>query len=144
MALKVSLKHGKLKVMPESSPLASNLINTIYMTFDHNKIVIGYFLALLLATILVFKKPNRFHLLLLFGFAILTFNYEYEKHIIAPLREQTLQAVAPNPNLNIRAQRYIDVFLAVVTPIGLFITGWGLIFWAMIIGGNNGKKNSTV
>ena len=130
--------------MPPDQNLSINIINTIYATFDHNKIVIGYIGALILAAFLVFKKPTRFHLLLLFGFAILTFNYEYEKHIIAPLREQTLQAVTPDPTLNIRTQRYMDVFLSVLVPIGLFITGWGLIFWAMIIGGSNSKKNSAV
>ena len=130
--------------MPQDS-LSSNLINTIYLTFDHNKVVLGYFLALLLSAFLVFKKPSRFHLLLLFGFTILTFNYEYDKHIIAPLREQTLQAVAPDPNLNIRTQRYVNIFLSVLVPIGLFIFGWALLFWAMMIGGrNSGQKDPSL
>ncbi len=127
-----------------SPELTGSLLATIYSTFDHNKIVIAYALAAILAAFLVFKRPSRFHVLLLFGFAILAFTYEYEKHIIAPLREQTLQAVAPDPNVHVRTQKYLDIFLSVLIPIGLYITGWGLVFWAMVIGGKNGKKNSPV
>ena len=127
-----------------SSELADNLLSTIYSTFDHNKIVIAYFSAALLSAFLVFKKPTRYHVLLLFGFALLAFTYEYEKHIIAPLRDQTLQAVAPDPNYHIRTQKYLDIFLSVLVPIGLYIVGWGLIFWALILGGKDGKNNSSV
>ena len=124
--------------------LADSLLETVYSTFDHNKIVIAYFAAAFLAGFLVFKKPSRYHTLLLFGFAILAFTYEYEKHIIAPLRDQTLQAVAPDPNVHIRTQKYIDIFLSLLVPIGLYIFGWGLIFWAMTLGGKNSQKNSSV
>lgn len=127
-----------------SPELADSLVSTIYSTFDHNKIVIAYFAAALLAGFLVFKKPTRFNVLLLFGFALLAFTYEYEKHIIAPLRDQTLQALIPDPNVHVKTQKYLDIFLSVLIPIGLYITGWGLVFWAMIIGGKNGQKNSSV
>ena len=132
-----------MELMP-SPELADNLLTTIYSTFDHNKIVIAYVCAALLGGFLVFKKPTRYHVLLLFGFAILAFTYEYEKHIIAPLRDQTLQAVAPDPNVHVRTQKYLDIFLSVLFPIGLYVTGWGLIFWAMILGGKNRQKNSSI
>lgn len=127
-----------------SSELANSLIATIYSTFDHNKIVLAYFAAALLSAFLVFKKLTRFHVLLLFGFVILAFTYEYEKHIIAPLRDQTLQALTPDPNVHVKTQKYLDIFLSVLIPIGFYITGWGLVFWAMIIGGKNSQKNSSV
>lgn len=129
---------------PETPQLQASLLKTVYSTFEHNNVVIAFFLATLLAAFLVFRQPNRFHLLLLFGFAILTFNYEYEKHIIAPLTEQTLKAVAPDPSFHVRTQRYLDIFISVIVPIALWILGWGLIFWAMLIGGKNRQKNPTV
>lgn len=127
-----------------SSELTDSLIATVYSTFDHNKIVLAYFAAALLSAFLVFKKPSRFHVLLLFGFASLAFTYEYEKHIIAPLREQTLQAVAPDSTAHLRTQKYLDIFLSVLVPMGLYILGWGLLFWAMILGGKNSQKNPSV
>lgn len=131
--------------MPPQTDLTSSLFSTIYATFDHNNLVIAYFVATLISAFLVFRRPNRFHLLLLFGFAILTFNFEYEKHLIAPLRDQTLSAIAPNPNLHIKTQKFVEIFLSILVPIGLYILGWGLIFTAMFIGGqNHGKKNSSV
>lgn len=128
-----------------TADLTDSIFATIYSTFDHNNLVIAYALAALLSAFLVYLRPNRFHLLLLFGFSILAFNFEYEKHLIAPLRDQTLKALAPDPLSHIRTQRYTEVFLSVLVPIGLYVIGWSLIFWAMIIGGNKvGKKNSSV
>ena len=127
--------------MPASPTLTDSLFSTIYSTFDHNNLVIAFFLATIVSACLVFKRPNRFHLLLLFGFATLAFNFEYEKHIIAPLRDQTLSALAPDPNLHVRTQKYVEIFLSILVPIGLYIFGWGLIFWAMVIGGKVGKKD---
>jgi hypothetical protein len=131
--------------MPTDSSLSHNLLTSLYSTFDHNKVVIGFFMSALVSAFLVFKKPSRFHLLLLFGFAILTFEYEYDKHILAPLRDQTLQSVTPDPNLNIRTQRYIDGVLRALIPMILFILGWGMVLWAMLIGGKkSGQKDTTV
>lgn len=123
----------------------SSLFSTIYTTFDHNNLVIAFLLAALFSAFLVFRRPNRFHLLLLFGFSILTVNFEYEKHIIAPLREQTLLALAPNPNQHIRLQQYADLLLSVIIPMFMYTLGWAMIFWAMYIGGKtDDKKNSTL
>lgn len=130
--------------MPNSPALTDSLFSTVYSTFDHNNLVIAYVLAALFSAYLLFRHPNRFHSLLLFGFSILTLNFEYEKHIIAPLREQTLMALAPDPNVHLKLQQYTDLILSVLIPISLFIIGWVLIFWAMYTGGKNGKKNSTL
>jgi hypothetical protein len=132
--------------MPISNQnITDNIFSTIYSTFDHNNLVIAYVAAAFLAALLVFRRPNRFHLLLLFGFSLLAFNYEYEKHLIAPLRDQTLKALAPNPAVHIKTQYYTEIFLSVLVPIGLYSIGWGLLFWAMISGGKQvGKKNSSI
>lgn len=129
---------------PTTTDIKASLFNTLYSTFDHNQIVIAYVAAAIVAASLLIRKPNRFHVLLLLGFTILAINFQYDKHIIEPLRAQTLQAVIPTPGTHTRAARVIDVLLTVLVPIGFFIIGWGLIFWAMIIGGERGKKNSTV
>ncbi|MCL5411905.1 MAG: hypothetical protein M1150_04210 [Patescibacteria group bacterium] len=119
--------------------LKQNLLQSIYLLFSHNHIVIAYSGGAVLAAILSFLKPNRFHLLLLLGFLILAFNFEYDKHIIEPLRNQTLTSIIGNGN-HVKAEYYLDLFISEVIPVILYVLGWGLIFLAMIIGGK--PKNS--
>lgn len=123
--------------MSQNTDLNSSLLNTIFLTFSHNEFVIAFALATLLSAYLVFIKPSRYHVLLLFGYAILVLSYEYEKHISIPLTEQTLKSLAPVPGTHLRTQQYVNTFLSIFLPVGIFVTGWLLIFWAMLIGGKN-------
>jgi hypothetical protein len=119
--------------------LKENIIQSLYLIFTHNQIVIAYTAGAVLAGVLSFIRPNRFHLLLLFGFLILAFNYEYDKHIIEPFRNQTIQSIVGEGN-HVRARHYLDLFISEIIPIILYLLGWGLIFLSMIIGG---KKESS-
>jgi hypothetical protein len=114
--------------------LIQNLIHAAYVTFDHNQIVVAYLAGFILATILSIWRPNRFSILLLVGFAILGFGFEYDKHLVGPLTRQTLQSIIDNPDAHVRTQKYVNLLLGEVFPVLFYLVGWGFIFAGMIIG----------
>ena len=107
-------------------------MRTLYLTFSHNQLVIAYVAGVVISAFMAFKKPSRFYLMLLLGFAILAFNFEYDKHIIDGLREQTLNAIVTDPGKHFRAQRFISLVITELVPVGLYILGWGTIFVAIV------------
>lgn len=125
-----------------SADLSQGIIRTIYLTFAHNELVLAYVTGLVISAVMAFKRPNRFFLLLLIGFAILAFNFEYDKHIIDALREQTLTAIVTDPGKHFRAQRFISIVISELVPVVLFLAGWGCIFMALVSQGfkDNYKK----
>lgn len=127
--------------MDLSPDLRQNLIVTLYLLFTHNYIAIAYFLGLILGIILSIYKPSRFATFIFLGFAILLFSYEYDKHIIVGLREQTLQSlITVTPHF--RLQRILNLFLSDLLPVLFYILGWGMLFGAIILAGIGlGKKN---
>lgn len=121
----------KYESMPAvSGDLRQNIIVTVYLLFTHNYIAIAYFLGMGLGVFLSIYKPSRFSTFILLGFAILLFSYEYDKHIIAGLREQTLKSlITVTPHF--RLARYINLLLSDLLPVLLYIAGWGFIFGAI-------------
>lgn len=115
-----------------SPDLSQGIIRTLYLTFAHNELVIAYVGGLVISAIMAFKRPSRFYLLLLIGFAILAFNFEYDKHIIDVLREQTLTSIVADPGKHFRAQRFINLIITELTPVALYLAGWGFVFVAII------------
>lgn len=118
-----------------SSDLSQGILRTLYLTFAHNELVIAYVTGLVISGVMAFKRPGRFYLLLLMGFAILAFNFEYDKHIIDALREQTLTSIVADPSKHFRVQRLIRLLISELVPVILYIAGWGCIFIAIISGG---------
>lgn len=119
---------------PLSPDLQQNVVHTIYALFVHNYIVFAYFFGFLLSVFISIKKPSRFSIFMLLGFAILTFSFEYDKHIVDGLREQTLQSlITDQPHL--RLQRTIGAIVSEVLPIFFYLLGWGLIFTAITFKG---------
>ena len=111
--------------------LRQNIIVTLYLLFTHNELAIAYFSGVLLAVWLSISRPSRFATFLLIGFALLLFQYEYDKHIITGLRDQTMTSlITEQPHL--RVQRLINLVLSDLLPIGLFTAGWGCIYVAII------------
>ncbi len=122
-----------------SPDVSQSLTNTIYAIFAHNYLVIAYVLGAIIAACLVLIRPNRFHLILLFGFASLAFGFEYDKHIIEPFRNQTLVSMA-TAKPHFKVNQLIDSFIGEILPMLFYLFGWGMIFLAMILGGKNKKK----
>ncbi len=125
---------------PVTPDLSINISHTIYAMFIHNYILAAYLLGLFISIVLAIKKPTRFTILLILGFAILAFSFEYDKHIAEGLREQTLQSlITTKPHY--QAQKWINIIIGEVMPIFLYIIGWLLIYLAIIIACLKNKKN---
>lgn len=121
--------------------LQQNIFVTLYLLFSHNYIAIAYFIGLLIGIGLAIYRPSRYSTFILLSFAILLFSYEYDKHIIDALREQTLKSlITVNPHF--RVQRVVNLVLTEIAPIFLYVTGWSLLFVSVIWGGMHMEKKS--
>lgn len=119
--------------------IKQNLIITLYLSFTHNYILFAYLIGLLVSVVIAIKQPSRFIILLLIGFAILAFSFEYDKHIITSFREQTLTSlITETPHY--RLQKYINLTISEAIPILLYLTGWIFIYSAIITAGLQKKK----
>ena len=126
--------------MPISPQLQQGLFNLIYFTWLHNSQAIAYFIGAVITLILQFKKPNRKNLLFFVGFLVLLINFEYQKHFIDPLLEQTIQVVLEQGSTATRFQRFANFFFQKLIPFSSYIIGWGGIFIAIILGSKEQKN----
>jgi len=115
------------------------LFQLVYWTWLHNYEVIALSFGCLLAIGLMLKKPKRIYLLFFLGFLLLIFQYEYTKHLVKSLEEQTLQTAIVSDSQT-KARKLIDFTLNRLVPFGSYLGGWGMIFLGMIIGGKGSKK----
>lgn len=119
--------------------LKQNLATTIYLLFIHNYIVFAYFLGFLISILISVLRPSRFIVFILLGFAVLTFSYEYDKHIIAGFREQTIKSfITQIPHYKL--QKLIDIAISEILPVLFYLLGWGLVYLGIIIEGLKKKK----
>ena len=115
-------------VTPE---LQQNIITTIYLLFSHNYIAFAYFLGLILSIALAIYKPSRFTTFAFLGFAILLFSFEYDKHIISGLREQTIRSlITVTPHF--RLSRMLDLVISDLLPVLFYVLGWAFIYLSII------------
>lgn len=124
-----------------SEELVSNLIHTVYLTLDHNSIVIPYITGFVVCVILSLWKPSRYTLLSLLGFLTLTIGFEYDKHFVGPLVRQTLNSVVGEPGNYVRTTNIITILLGEVLPVIFFVLGWMFIFVAILVGAKRCKKD---
>lgn len=116
---------------PIAPDLQQNIIVTLYLLFSHNYIAFAYFAGLVISIILAIYRPSRFTTFSFLGFAILLFSYEYDKHIIAGLREQTIKSlITITPHFKL--QRMLDLVFSDLFPVLFYVTGWAFIFLAII------------
>ena len=120
--------------------LQQNIITTIYLFFSHNYIALVYIAGIVLGIGLSLWRPSRFATLVLIGFTVLLFSFEYDKHLIAPLRDQTIRSfITEKPHFKL--QRIIDVTVSEIVPVGFYALGWGCLFTAIVFAARNeGEK----
>jgi hypothetical protein len=111
--------------------LRQNIMTTVYLTFSHNHVVVAYLLGILISLVLSLAKPSRFSVMMLVGFIILLFAFEYDKHIILPLREQTINSlITATPHH--RMERLINIVITELLPILFYASGWLFIFAGIV------------
>ena len=94
------------------------------LTFLHKAYPIGLLLICILSLSLAIHRPTRSKLLIFSGALLLLVHFEYLKHILEPLKAQTLLTVTTE------TPRYtfvwfIDTFLTKILPAGLLLLGIG-------------------
>lgn len=103
-----------------------NLLYTVYFIILHNWEAIFYASGIILTTLWMFYKPTRAKILIMWGFIMLLFVFEYNKHILEPLREQTINSLITER----QSWRIADTINRVtmrIIPRGVPILGWILI-----------------
>lgn len=119
--------------------LKQNIFYTVYFTVTHNFLAFLYLAGIIGSLVYALIKPTRKSIFLLIGFIILLFAYEYNKHIVDGLREQTLNALITIQEHN-KVRRIINIITLKILPFFLPIGGWSLV----ALGGFlhfKGKKN---
>ncbi|PIZ64728.1 hypothetical protein CO051_06100 [Candidatus Roizmanbacteria bacterium CG_4_9_14_0_2_um_filter_39_13] len=103
-----------------------NIFYTAYFIITHNALAFVYSAGILFVTTHMLWRPKRGKVLILWGLIILLFAFEYSKHILEPLRQQTIQSLITERE-SVRIEFYINKFLTKIVPFGLPIFGWFLI-----------------
>lgn len=106
--------------------LSQNIFYTVYFTVAHNAFAIFYACGILLSVILSVIRPSRKSVILLLGFIILLFSFEYSKHIEDSLREQTLNSLITIQEHN-KVRRVINIVTSKLLPLGLPLLGWAMV-----------------
>ncbi len=103
-----------------------NILYTIYFLLLHNWQPILYFGGLCWYFFRGFMRPTRGKILLLGGFALLLFSFEYTKHIQDSLLEQTRNSLITERQ-SARVERVIHLALNRAIPWGAPLVGWALV-----------------
>lgn len=110
-----------------------NLFYALYFTITHNMEAIVYLGCMMLACGIALIKPTRAMILIMLGFGLLLFGFQYNKHILEPLKQQTTQALITERQ-STRTQMAIDLTLAKFLPMAFPLAGWGSITLGSMIG----------
>jgi len=108
-----------------------NILYMIYFIVLHNTEALFYAAGITITTLLALYKPKRGLIIMMWGFAILLFAFEYNKHILEPLRQQTIDSLI-TVRESWRIEHTINYVLTRAVPKGLPILGWALIGLGLI------------
>lgn len=106
--------------------MKQGLFQLIYFTYLHNQLVIGLALACLASLFLLIKKPQRRYVWFFIGFLILILHFEYQKHIVKDLADQTIATLFLEEG-NYRWRWLTKVGLYHLTPLLLWLGGWASV-----------------
>lgn len=121
--------------------LKQNIFYTIYFTVTHNLPAFIYSAGILMAVTLSLLKPSRKSVLLLLGFITLLFAYEYNKHIVEGLREQTINALITIQEHN-KVRRLINIVLIRLLPVLMPLAGWIMVGISAVLHYKSRKKEA--
>lgn len=122
-----------------SPDLKQNIFYTVFFIFLHNFSAIFYFTGIIISGLLLLIKPARWKVFLLFGFIILLFAFEYNKHIVEPLKEQTLNSLI-TVRQHFKVYRIVNIILTKALPRLLPLSGWSLLLAGFFLLLKNNKK----
>lgn len=109
--------------------MRSNIFQLFYNTYLHNAEAIGYFGMAVCVFLLLLWKPRRWLALWLLGFVVLLVRFQYLKHIVGPLYDQTAGVLFEGVAVSGYQRRTYFIF-NVLAPFAMYVVGWG----SLIIG----------
>ncbi len=118
-----------------------NLLYTIYFTLIHNFEALFYASCIVMVTLWALYQPTRAKITIMWGLLILLFAFEYNKHILEPLREQTINALITERQ-SWRIEHYINKVTTRILPRGLPLLGWILTISGSILEVKNFRKKN--
>lgn len=99
-----------------------NVTVMVQLIFEHNFLAIVFVLGILTATGYALYKPSRGAILLMIGCTLLLFAFEYNKHIVDGLLEQTKGSLITERE-SLRIDWFLNKFLGkAATPL-LYLAG---------------------
>ncbi|OGK35550.1 hypothetical protein A3F59_05020 [Candidatus Roizmanbacteria bacterium RIFCSPHIGHO2_12_FULL_38_13] len=109
-----------------------NIFYTVYFILLHNFEAVLYSCGIIFTTLWMLYKPSRAKILILWGFIFLLFSFEYKKHIVEGLTEQTINSLITERQ-SYRIERYVNVTLNKLVPLALPLGGWILIVGGTVL-----------
>lgn len=109
-----------------SADTQQNLFYTVYFLFIHNYQALFFGLGIAVFSIINFLKPKRTFFVIFIGFIILLFAFEYNKHILDSLREQTINSLVTERQ-SYRIERVVNITLVKLLPKGMMVFGWLMV-----------------
>ena len=106
--------------------LKQNIVLTIYLTVVDNFTALIYAAGIGISALLAIRKPSRYAVFLLLGFILLLFGFEYKKHILDGLKEQTLNALITVQEHN-TVRRIVNIALVKAAPLLFPLVGWSFV-----------------
>ena len=103
-----------------------NIFYTLYFIILHNFEAILYSIGIVISLLLALYRPTRGKILAMWGFIILLFAFEYDKHIAESLTQQTLNSLITERQ-SLRIEYYITKILTKAVPFALPVLGWLLV-----------------
>lgn len=109
-----------------------NILVAMFLLVEHNFFAIVFLCGAIISTGLALYKPSRGAILMIIGFTLLLFAFEYQKHILEGLLEQTKGSLITERQ-SYRLEWILDKTFGKVLPpflyfIGTIITGVGTYF----------------
>jgi len=112
--------------------LKQNIAYTVFFTVTHNLPVFIYGTGIAVFALLAILKPRRSFIFFLLGFIILLFSFEYEKHMLEGIKEQTINALITIQEHN-TVRRIINIVLVKALPLLLPLSGWSFILGGVFL-----------
>lgn len=113
-------------MLPISADLKQNVFYMLLFLISHNAFAIFCVAGIIVGIILSIYKPSRTHVVLLLGFIVLLFAFEYIKHIVGPLREQTINSLVTDKPHN-TVTRIVNFSLLKALPFFLPLLGLAMV-----------------
>jgi hypothetical protein len=109
-----------------------NILVAMFLLIEHNFFAIAFLGGAIVSTGLALYKPSRGAVLMIIGFTLLLFAFEYQKHIVEGLLEQTKGSLITERQ-SYRLEWVLDKTFGKVLPpflylVGSIITAAGIYF----------------